>query len=58
MARIRRPSPRSQDQIDAHRVIREIFARERPSLEQLVSSGDAVEVLKQGDIRRLISRIQ
>jgi predicted transcriptional regulator len=50
MVRHRRQTPRTQEQIAEHRALREKFQRERPSIKQLVESGDAEEVIKQGDM--------
>jgi len=50
MVRHRRPTPRTPEQIAELRALRERFQRERPSVKQLIESGDAAEVLRQGDM--------
>lgn len=48
MPRHRRSTPRTAEQVQAHRELREDAQRVRPSLQQLVAAGDVAAVLQQG----------
>lgn len=50
MVRKRLSIPRTAQQIAEHRAVREKFQRTRPSLADLVQSGDVSEVVKQGEM--------
>lgn len=47
--RVYRKTPRSPEQIEAEKQLREKFQREKPSLEQLVESGEYSEPTTQGE---------
>jgi ribosome-binding protein aMBF1 (putative translation factor) len=50
MVRKRLPSTRTPQQISEHRSLREQFQQQRPSLADLVNSGDVSEVVRQGEM--------
>lgn len=59
--RIHRKIKRTPDQKRRLREIREKFQRERPGLEDLLSSGDAAEVVSQGeylDLREMLATLK